>query len=36
MIAWQGILQRKHATKKYADIDIKPYQRTDDVIVDWK
>lgn len=36
MIAWQGILQQKKATKKYDSIDIKPYQRTDDVEVVWK
>jgi N6-L-threonylcarbamoyladenine synthase len=36
MIAWQGILQKKHATKDYSSIDIKPYERTDDIIVDWK
>lgn len=36
MIAWQGILQKKKATKKLSGIDIKPYERTDDIIVDWK
>ncbi len=36
MIAWQGILQKKHATKKCESIDILPYQRTDDVHVDWR
>ena len=36
MIAWQGILQRKNATKKPDTIDIKPNWRTDDVSVDWK
>ena len=34
-IAWLGILQRKEATKKYDKIDIKPYERTDDVKVTW-
>ena len=36
MIAWQGILQRKHATKEYEKLDILPYQRTDDIDVDWR
>ena len=35
-IAWLGILQQKEATKKYDKIDIKPYERTDDVKVTWK
>jgi len=35
MIAWQGILQKAKATAKYSSLDILPYQRTDDVIVDW-
>jgi len=35
-IAWLGILQRKQGTKDYDSIDIKPYERTDDVIVKWK
>jgi len=35
MIAWQGILQRKQATKNY-DIDIRSYERTDDVEVEWR
>ena len=34
-IAWLGILQRKEATKDYNLIDIKPYERTDDVKVTW-
>ncbi len=34
MIAWQGILQRKEANMDLNSIDIKPYQRTDDVKVD--
>ena len=33
MIAWQGILQK---SKKEKGIDIHPYERTDDVHVDWK
>ncbi|MBI2108414.1 bifunctional N(6)-L-threonylcarbamoyladenine synthase/serine/threonine protein kinase [Candidatus Woesearchaeota archaeon] len=36
MIAWQGILQRKLATKGYDSIDIGPYERTDDVEVNWR
>ncbi|MFH0867720.1 MAG: bifunctional N(6)-L-threonylcarbamoyladenine synthase/serine/threonine protein kinase [Candidatus Woesearchaeota archaeon] len=35
MIAWQGVLQKKDAVKKYDDIDIHPYERTDDVKVTW-
>ena len=35
MICWQGVLQRRQATKKIDSIDIKPSERTDDVIVDW-
>ena len=33
MIAWQGILQKN---KKEKEIDIKPYERTDEVKVTWK
>lgn len=36
MIAWQGILQKKEATTKLNSIDIKPYERTDDIKVDWR
>ena len=36
MIGWLGILQQKEATKDYDKIDIKPYERTDDVIVRWR
>jgi N6-L-threonylcarbamoyladenine synthase len=36
MIAWQGLLQKKEATKKYSNLDIKPYERTDDIDVNWK
>jgi len=36
MIAWLGILQKKDATKEYDEIDIKPYERTDDVEVKWR
>ena len=36
MIGWLGILQRKQATKDYDKIDIKPYERTDDIVVDWR
>ena len=35
-IAWLGILQKKDATKKHDDLDIKPYERTDDAVVTWK
>jgi len=35
MIAWLGILQRKRATKSYSNVNIHPYERTDDVEVDW-
>lgn len=36
MIAWQGILQKDQSTKDYDSIDIKPYERTDDIDVNWK
>ena len=36
MIAWLGILQRKQATKDLDEIDIKSYERTDDVEVRWR
>ena len=36
MIGWQGILQKKQGTKNYDSIDIKPYERTDDVEVKWR
>ncbi len=36
MISWLGILQKKDATKDYEKIDIKPYERTDDVKVTWR
>ena len=36
MISWLGILQQNEATKDYDSIDIKPYERTDDIIVTWK
>ena len=35
MIAWLGILMQKTATKDYNGIDIRPYERTDDVKVCW-
>lgn len=35
MIAWLGIIQKKQAAKNY-DVDIRPYERTDDVVVDWR
>jgi N6-L-threonylcarbamoyladenine synthase len=36
MIAWLGILERKAATKTYAGLEIRPYERTDDVAVFWR
>lgn len=36
MIAWNGILAAKNATKKYSTLDIKPRWRTDDVEISWK
>ncbi len=36
MISWLGILQKNDATKEYDKIDIKPYERTDDVVVTWR
>lgn len=36
MIAWLGILQRKQAMKNYKKMRIRPYERTDDVEVDWR
>jgi len=35
-IAWLGILQKNDAVKEYDKIDIKPYERTDDLIVTWR
>ncbi len=35
MISWLGILMRKMATRNYDDIDILPYERTDDIKVCW-
>lgn len=35
MIGWLGILQKKQATKNYGGMGINPYERTDDVKVDW-
>ena len=35
MIAWQGIIQKKHTTKDLDSIDILPKWRTDEVDVDW-
>ena len=34
-IAWLGVLQKNQATTDYDTIDIKPYERTDDVKVTW-
>ncbi len=36
MIAWQGILQQKQATSNLKDWDIRPRERTDDILVTWK
>lgn len=36
MIGWLGILQRRQAITDYDKIDIKPYERTDDVEVWWR
>ena len=36
MIAWQGILQKKDAATNLKNIDIKPYERTDDVKAYWR
>jgi N6-L-threonylcarbamoyladenine synthase len=34
MIAWQGILEKKNAVKP-EKADIRPYERTDDIVVNW-
>ena len=36
MIAWLGILQKNQAMKELESIDIRPYERTDDIAVSWK
>jgi N6-L-threonylcarbamoyladenine synthase len=37
MIAWQGLIQHKAGQTDNVDkIDIKPYERTDDIVVKWK
>ncbi|MFH0973549.1 MAG: tRNA (adenosine(37)-N6)-threonylcarbamoyltransferase complex transferase subunit TsaD [Candidatus Micrarchaeota archaeon] len=36
MIAWQGVLQKKAASKNYSALTIRPYERTDDVAVFWR
>jgi N6-L-threonylcarbamoyladenine synthase len=36
MIAWQGILEKGRATKQIGQIDIRPYERTDDIRVEWR
>jgi len=36
MIGWLGILQKNDSTKDYEKVDIKPYERTDDVVVKWE
>jgi len=35
-IAWLGLLQSNQATTDYDTIDIRPYERTDDVVVKWR
>ena len=35
-IAWLGVLQKKEVINDYNSIDIKPYERTDDVEVRWR
>jgi len=35
MISWLGILMKKNAKKNYNEIDIMPYERTDDIKVTW-
>ena len=35
MIAWLGVLMKKLATKNYDKVDIRPYERTDDIKVVW-
>jgi hypothetical protein len=35
MIAWQGILERKKASKDMEKWDINPKERVDEVEVDW-
>ncbi len=35
MIAYQGILEHE-AGRKEGEVEIRPYERTDDVLVDWK
>jgi len=35
MIAWLGILMKKHAAKS-GKVDIHPYERTDDIKVTWR
>ncbi|MEK6949803.1 MAG: bifunctional N(6)-L-threonylcarbamoyladenine synthase/serine/threonine protein kinase [Nanoarchaeota archaeon] len=35
-IAWLGILMKKHATESYDKIDIRPYERTDDIVAEWR
>lgn len=34
MICWQGILEKKNSVNP-EKADIKPYERTDDVVVNW-
>ena len=36
MIAWNGILAKEQATKKYDAVDINPKWRTDEVRIEWR
>ena len=36
MIAWQGVLQKKAASRDYSALTIRPYERTDDVQAFWR
>ncbi len=36
MIAWLGVLGKKNASKKYSAFKPKPFERTDDVEVNWR
>lgn len=34
-IAWQGILEKKNSTRKYNAVDIYPYERIDEIQINW-
>ena len=34
-IAWQGILEKNNATKEYDKLDIHPYERIDDIEINF-